>query len=357
MGIRAFRAAARRVRIPVVGIGGLRPGAATPRAAAVDALLGARDPVAAAGAILAVPGGRRLPAGERRLVGVFLAAIGRVSALALGPGDDAVVLRGSGIAAAVDLTVEAVHYDPGTPARDAGRKAAGRALSDLAAVGAEPVGVLVGMAVRSARRARGIEAGVAGIARILGGDTKESPGPEAISVTALGRVDGPPPLPRSGGRPGDALFATGPLGGSRLGRHLRPRPRIREGLALRRGRLATACIDVSDGLATDLHRLCRASGTGALLESWRVPVHRDARRGGETDPLGRALLDGEDYELLFAAPPEMAARIEARGVAGTRVFRVGRLVHAAAGVVVQGEDGLVRDLPDEGWFHFRERLR
>ena len=88
-----------------------------------------------------------------------------------------------------------------------------------------------------------------------------------------------------------------------------------------------------------------------------MPIHRDARRYRGRDPLARALFDGEDYELLFAVPPEHAARVERQGVAGTRVFRIGRLVHELAGVVVQGEDGIVRPLQDEGWFHFRERKR
>lgn len=265
------------------------------------------------------------------------------------------------MAAATDLTIEGVHYRKRTSPRAVGFKSAGRALSDLAAVGAQPVGLMLGMAIRKGdiwTKGSGLLAGAQNAGRswaapVLGGDTKETPGPEMVSVTALGRVDGPPALPRSGGKPGDILFVTGPLGGSIHGRHLRPAPRIAEGLELRRKRLATACIDISDGLATDLHRLCNASKAGALLESWRVPIHRDARRG-TGDPLAHALFDGEDYELLFAAPAEKAARIEARGVAGRRVHRIGRLVHRNAGVVVQYAHGL-EALPDEGWTHFRAR--
>ena len=87
-----------------------------------------------------------------------------------------------------------------------------------------------------------------------------------------------------------------------------------------------------------------------------MPVHADARRGGGT-PLDRALFDGEDYELLFAVPLAKAAAVEARGVAGRRVFRVGRLLPAAAGVVVQRGDGTAAPLPDRGWVHFRRRER
>jgi len=364
LGWPAFRRVAAVAGMPVLPIGGVTARSPADRAAAIGALLGPRDPERAAATLVRrLAGGparsARLPRdGERALVEGFLRAVGPSPGLALGPGDDAVVLRDGGLAAATDLTVEGVHYEPGAPGRAVGRKAAGRALSDLAAVGARPGGLMVGIAVREPARARGIAAGARAAARaagvaVVGGDTKESRGAETIAVTALGLVEGPPALPRSGGRPGDALFVTGPLGGSPGGRHLRPRPRIAEGLALRRRRLATACIDISDGLARDLHRLCRASRSGALLEGWRVPIHADARRGRGGDPLGRALFDGEDYELLFAVAPAKARLVEARGVAGREVRRVGRLLPAAAGVVVQREDGTVAPLPDRGWAHFR----
>jgi thiamine-monophosphate kinase len=380
IGFAALAEARRGAGIPVVAIGGMEPrgalGGAGPggpgRVAAIDGLFRSGDPEADAGALLAALRGGRAPAApadlpgalERGIVRALLDRIGRPGVLLLGPGDDAAVLRtrGAPLAVATDLTIEGVHYPEGGTA-GAGGKAAARALSDLAAVGAEPLGLMVGLALRGrqvAGRVMAIEIGLAKVGKafgapVLGGDTKETPGAETIAVTALGRVVGPPPLPRSGGRPGDALFVTGPLGGSIRGRHLRPRPRVAEGLALRRGRLATACIDLSDGLATDLHRLCRASAAGALLEAARIPIHPDAREEGGRDPLSRALFDGEDYELLFAAPPGKAALLEARGVAGTPVRRIGRLVHGAAGVVVQGEEGLLAALPDEGWFHFRER--
>jgi thiamine-monophosphate kinase len=380
LGWRRFALAAGWARIPLVAIGGLGPASLGPaahprsarlRVAAVDSVLAVRDPAGAAGTMLAAlaegasPGRGPPQPGEdeRGVVGFFLDRLGANPDLALGPGDDAVVLRRGGLAVSTDLTVEGVHYAAGTQARSAGFKAGARALSDLAAVGAEPVGLMVGLVVRrgpaAVDRARGLEAGVCAAARavgtrILGGDTKETGGTETLSVTAIGLVEGARALPRSGGSPGDALFVSGPIGGSIHGRHLRPRPRIAIGLALRRRRLATACIDLSDGLAADLHRLCRASGSGAIVEGPRVPVHPDARsRGGGA--LAAAMSDGEDYELLFAVPPEKAALVESRGVAGKRVFRIGRLVHRNAGLVVQEVSGRLAALPDEGWVHFRER--
>ena len=367
IGWRWFAVAAGGSPIPVLPIGGVDEHAPAGRAAAIGAILGARDPAKGAAMILRALAGAPPKRGprplldERSLVERFLRAIGPSPGLALGPGDDAVVLRDGGLAVATDMTVEGVHYRKGVPARAAGFKAASRALSDLAAVGAAPGGLMVGIAARDTARARGIQAGARAAARragiaVVGGDTKATRGSETVAVTALGLVEGAPALPRSGGRAGDALFVTGPLGGSIRGRHLRPRPRLDEGLVLRRRRLASACIDISDGLATDLHRLCRASAAGALIEAWRVPVHADARRGGG-DPIDGALFDGEDYELLFAVPPAKAALVEARGVAGCRVFRIGRLLPAAAGVVVQQGDGTAAPLPDRGWVHFRRRDR
>jgi thiamine-monophosphate kinase len=378
-----FLEISRRSPIPLVPIGGLTPARIRAlglrSAAAIDSLLGAADPersaalmlasLASAGETVGAAGGggggtaaAPAPAAEdeRTLVGSFLRSMGTLPLLQLGPGDDAVVLR-DGTAAATDVTVEGVHYRPGTAAAAVGFKAAGRALSDLAAVGAVPTVLMVGLAVRrghgAAARARGLQAGIAAAARaagaaVAGGDTKEGPGTESVAITALGAVRGRPPLPRSGGRPGDALFVTGPLGGSLRGRHLRPRPRIREGLALRRGGLATACIDLSDGLAEDLRRLGAASGCGALLDAALVPIHPDARRGAG-DPLLRAFTDGEDFELLFAVSPGRAEAVARRGVAGRRVHRVGRLLPSGAGFVVQGRMGILEPLPDGGWVHFR----
>lgn len=366
-----------RSRIRLVAIGGISPSRvkafpffnAGPRVAVVGSILGSRDPDSAAGETLAAVASRNiwwtLPEeggdDERSLVQGFLRRMGRNPALRLGPGDDAVVLAHGGVAFATDLTVEGVHYERGTPGRAVGFKAAGRSLSDLAAVGARPIALMVGMAVPrgigAAARARALEAGAAVAAKavgcgIVGGDTKETRGSETLAVTAIGAVEGAPPLPRSGARSGDVLFVTGPLGGAVRGRHLRPRPRVSVGLALRRRRLATACIDLSDGLASDLHKLCRASGVGAFLDA--IPIHADATRSRTNLPVHHALYDGEDYELLFSVPPEHADRIQSRGVAGVRVFRVGRVVHRDSGVV-QWVHVFPRPVLDRGWVHLRAR--
>lgn len=385
LGTGAWARAARELPIPVVAVGGVSPALVRSmergvplRVAAVEGLAGARDPERAAAALLAAlaggggprpsskgGGGAAPPGGadERSLVAAFLAGAGRVEGLLLGPGDDAVVADaggGAAVAACVDLVVEGVHFLPGTAARDVGFKAAARALSDLAAVGARPRWLLLGLALRrgtTRRFALDLERGAAAAARaagarIAGGDTKETGGALTVAAAALGTVKGRPALPRGGARPGDLLLATGPFGGSILGRHLRPRARVAEGLALRRRGWASACIDVSDGLAADLHRLCAASGCGALVDGAAVPVHPDALRVRDgRSPLERALRDGEDHELLFAAPPAAAAAAVRAGI-GTVL---GRVVPAAAGVSIMDTLGSVAPLAAGGWVHLRAR--
>jgi thiamine-monophosphate kinase len=252
--------------------------------------------------------------------------------LRLGIGDDAALVRprrGWELALTTDLMVEGVHF---LRRRDApavcGRRLATRALSDLAAMGAEPLALLVSTAypadvpVSWARAfVRGLLAAAAEAgAALIGGDVSSLPGRGGIvlDVVGAGQVPAARALRRDGARPGDRLFVSGPLGEAALGRrlahvgrpartalerrararHQRPRARWELGQALR-GR-ASAAIDVSDGLATDLRHLCDASRAGAVVatEALGAPPGAAALR--------RALAGGEDYELLFTLPPGRA---------------------------------------------------
>src|SRR5262249_40129545 len=164
---------------------------------------------------------------------------------------------------------------------------------------------------------------------LAGGDTNAWDGPLVIGLTIVGEATPLGPVRRAGARPGDAIYVTAPLGGSRLGRHLRPAPRIAEALALHRdaGASLHALIDISDGLAADLgHILEESGGLGAVLDAEAIPIHDDARilaaRDGRT-PLDHALGDGEDFELCLAAEPEAAARWQAEPPPGVWLRRVG----------------------------------
>lgn len=301
-----------------------------------------------------------------------LARRGTPSSLAAPLGHDAAVLRAAPgrIVTCTDQVIAGVHFEDGCPARDVGRKAVGRVLSDLAATAARPVAVSVALTappeadegyllevLRTIDR-RGAEFG----APLVGGDLAQGPGPLLLAVHGIGLFEGRKTPPgRSRARPGEAVVLTGPVGGSILGRHLRIEPRVSAGRWLHE-RGATAMMDVSDGLAWDLYRLARAAGVGVDIEE--VPVHRDARRLARQS--GRpaawhALHDGEDHELIATLPAsrlpailEEASR-EAPGLTVIGRVRGGggdRLRVPAAALHAGGGEELVRWRPEEGgWRH------
>ncbi len=307
---------------------------------------------------------------EARLV-ERLAAIGWKGsrAVLLGPGDDAAVLRG-GVAVSTDLLVEDVHFrfDWVTPA-EAGFRAGAAALSDLAAMGARPEALLVSMALPADDPALGevLQRGVRAAgdrvgAAIAGGDVSRAAGAVVLDVVAVGRVrDGG--VRRSGARPGDDLWVSGAVGGAAAAvaawlRGSEPAPAARArfaappdrtglGRSLAAQGLASAMIDVSDGLVMDAGRLAAASKVGVRVRCGRVPV--DAEAGGD---LNHALEGGEDYELMFTAHPKGKARVLALGrelsVQLTRIGTVGK----GAGVAVVDRDGLRQQPGRGGHDHF-----
>ncbi len=270
---------------------------------------------------------------EDALVSAIARAVGPPSGgVALGIGDDAAVLD-DGTVASTDVLVEGVHFDLArTSPRDVGHRAAAANLSDLAAMGARPVALLAAFGLPPGfEDAAEIAAGMSehGVP-IAGGDLSRAP-VLIVSVTAIGRSERP--VRRSGGRSGDVLVVTGELGGqAAAGYARRLTPRIEEGCAL--AAVATAMIDLSDGIATDAERLARASGTGAVVELERLP-----RAPGAT--VEQAAAGGEDYELLAALPPGAEPPVP--------VTVVGRLT-AEPGVLLVDATGAPRTL--RGWDHF-----
>lgn len=270
---------------------------------------------------------------EDVLVSAIARAVGEPSGgVVLGIGDDAAVLD-DGTVVSTDILVEGVHFDLGrTTPRDVGHRAATANLSDLAAMGARPVALLAAFGLPpgfddAAEVAAGMrEHGVP----VAGGDLSRAP-VLIVSVTALGRSDRP--VRRSGGRPGDVLVVTGPLGGQAAAGYAgRVMPRTAEGCAL--AAVATAMIDLSDGIATDAARLARASGTGAVIELERLP-----RAPGAT--VEQAATGGEDYELLAALPSGTEAPVP--------VTIVGRLTEGGDVTMVDAV-GVPQQL--RGWDHF-----
>lgn len=311
----------------------------------------------------------RTPGGSRVLVGI---------------GDDAAVVRSSRghTLLTTDMLVEGVDFrrDWTTP-RALGRKAVAVNMSDLAAMGARPLfftvalGLPPGLPPRWVRELhRGLtDPGSARGALLVGGDLSRSDAGVVLSITAVGESVGRRVLCRSGGGAGDLLYVTGVLGRSAAGlallregrlrgrsaaereallAHRLPEARCEEGEYLAAGGFARAMMDLSDGISTDLPRLCAASGVDAEIDPDLLPLFPPARRWG-CDPLALALDGGEDFELLFAVPKSKAARLEKLWPPRLApITRIGRLLPGPGKVWLARGQGR-RPLPKGGFDHFR----
>lgn len=283
----------------------------------------------------------------------------------MGIGDDCAVLEptpGRQTLVTTDMLMDGRHFrleEHGAEA--AGYKALAVNLSDIAAMAGIPTAAFVAVALpqaRAAEIARGLHAGMMPLVErfgieLAGGDTNAWDGPLVISVTVLGEATERGPVLRSGARPGDVVFVTGALGGSLLGRHLHPEPRVAEALTLHEHAALHAAIDLSDGLLSDLgHILDESHGLGAILDRDAIPVHSDAhamaRRDGRT-PLDHALNDGEDFELCLVVPPEAVAGLEGANLV---IHRVGEVV-AEQGIRLRASDGSMQLCEPRGFDHFR----
>jgi thiamine-monophosphate kinase len=324
---------------------------------------------------------------------------GRAKTVALGIGDDCAILRpprGHEVLVTTDFTLEGRHFRRDWhPPESVGHRALARGLSDLAAMGARPLAAFLSLALppemlATAAGCSWVErffAGLRGLAEqfavpLSGGDTSESPcGLVLADIVLVGSAPAGQALRRSGGRAGDALYVTGALGGAaaelaemerrgkkrqptlspRAGKdgppdfvehpQMLPKPRVAAGLELLRRHLATAAIDLSDGLSTDLAHLCHESGVGAEVRAAALPIHPLALHTAPERALDLALNGGEDYELLFAA--SAAVRVP-RSVAGVPITRIGRLVRRKEISLVDSA-GRKRPLKAGGWEHFAGR--
>ena len=296
---------------------------------------------------------------------------------ALGLTDDGAVLSAGGddLVVVKDALVEGVHFLADDPPATVAQKALRVNLSDLAAMGARATHYLLAL-VRPARlddawldaMVEGLKADQAAYGvSLLGGDTVATPGPLVLSVTALGRVPPGAALTRAGAAPGDDVWVSGTLGDAALGlgvlrggwappedaaaalvnRYRLPQPRLALGEALRG--VATACQDVSDGLVQDLGHIAARSGVAVTLDADAVPLSDAARDAPQA--LVAALTGGDDYELVFTAPPER--RLQVQGLARTLALPLSRIGRTATGggVVVLGESGAPLALDRRGWSH------
>jgi thiamine-monophosphate kinase len=293
-----------------------------------------------------------------------------------GIGDDAAVVAvptGRELAIAVDTLVEGVHFPPGTSAADIGWKALAVNLSDLAAMGATPAWALLALTTPGGDEAffDGLASGFAELATpyrlaLIGGDTTR--GPLTVTVAVHGFTTPGEALLRSGARVGDVVMVTGTLGDAAAGlrclaeadaspyavlvdRLNRPTPRVSAGQALRG--IATACIDISDGLVADLGHICMASGVGIDIEAPLLPRSSALlTHFTEADALDFALGGGDDYELCFTVPADRAGELSSTMARlGCGATRIGRVVEGS-GVRVLDERGGVHEPSRTGWNHF-----
>lgn len=305
------------------------------------------------------------PAGEFGLIAWLRARTAARQKTVRGIGDDCAVLRptpGRDLLVTTDMLMDGRHFRLEHDGAEAiGTKALGVNLSDIAAMAGEPFAAVVAVALPRSSAvgvAQGLHAGMRPMAErfgvdLVGGDTNAWDGPLVISVTVLGEAPQCGPILRSGARSGDAIVVTGTLGGSLLGRHLTPSPRIAEARALIAAAPVHAMIDISDGLASDLNHILEESGNlGAIIDAGEVPIHADAHvisaRDGR-EPLDHALNDGEDFELCAVVAAEDVEFVR-RAVPGLR--RVGTIV-SDPGLWLRDPRGTLAPLQARGFDHLR----
>lgn len=306
-----------------------------------------------------------------------------------GVGDDAAVIKAGGkgdLLATADMLAERVHFDLSfTAFRDLGYKALAVNLSDIAAMGGRPDNYLVSIALPPHFNMedmeeiyRGMdEAGRPHRVCLVGGDTVASPGPLVISITLLGRAARGKAVLRSGALPGDGLYVTGTLGDSAAGlellkagrrpggggagaeylirRHLRPEARVKAGRLLGGKGLASAMIDISDGIASDIRHITERSGCGAEINLDALPLSDELLSfAGRKNAVKYALEGGEDYELLLAAHPGSEDALGVAGkAAGVAFTKVGTITWGE-GVFAVDSKGTRKALKSRGYEHFRK---
>jgi len=320
--------------------------------------------------------------------------------LVRGIGDDAAVFKsssGTDVVVSTDLLIEDIDFRRDTTQPELlGHKALAVSLSDIAAMGARPRWAMLSIGlpddVWKSGFADSFYAGFFQLAArygitLIGGDVSRTPDKIVVDSIAIGECPPGREVFRSGAKPGDQIFVTGFLGDAAAGlrllergvrlssgvkepdanvdeaherpidrlllRQLQPEPRVGWGLLLGEQQLATAMIDISDGLSSDLNHLCAESKAGALIEATQIPIDElvtelTGRRA--LDPLMLALHGGEDYELLFSVAPKDVSRLPKR-VDGISVTRIGEIKEALAGVQI-AEGSKVWALEPGGWKHF-----
>ncbi|UCE46367.1 MAG: thiamine-phosphate kinase, partial [Phycisphaerales bacterium] len=261
-----------------------------------------------------------------------------------------------------DMLLDGVHFDlREATLEQAGYKAIAASLSDCAAMATIPVAAVVSVALPASFGPEELKQLHAGIARagkkydcpLVGGDITSwhNENPFAVSVAMLSRKGDNEPVRRSGAKVGDCICVTGSLGGSGLGKHLEFEPRVAEALKLAGTVNINSMIDISDGLSTDLNRLCKASGVGAVVDAENIPISREAERSAE--PLQAALNDGEDFELLFTLSQEDYKILSEKWDDPTSISQIGCVTETGK-MQIRTPDSRLEDLKAGGYEHLKK---
>jgi thiamine-monophosphate kinase len=327
-----------------------------------------------------------MPAAEKALIAEIRRAAKRTKnpAIRKSIGDDCAILRlpaahsknSADILVTTDFSLENIHFRRNWHSPESvGHRCLTRGLSDIAAMGGDPLAAFLSLALPRDLPQTWVRRFIASLLRLAekygvtlaGGDTAESPTGILADIIVIGSVPQGKALLRSDARPGDRIYVSGELGGSAAAvlsmqknpqrklnprdypRHFFPEPRIELGRILREKVLASAMIDTSDGLSTDLAHICEESGVGAELEADAIPRASLGKPSHEVD-LDLALHGGEDYELLFTAPrgKPMPSRI-----AGVPITQIGHITRGHK-IFFTNPDKIRRELKPHGWEHFRK---